>query len=278
MSIYDTFHYGYDPSIAEPAELTTPALPATLPAAAAVNSNWLPPVGHQTMPNCFVWSSVYGIATFWAAQITKQSPATSALQASPDYAYIQVEVATKVPQDTCHGGQITACLNWLIANDGAPSLATAPDIGATQTETSCEGNWAAYGPPKPPLPADKRFAIPGFKATSVKGDAGLNNLRAVIVSGIPLAYGTWLYTDFPPYQGTPSPYVGNGEWLYNKTTQKKAGHCMMIIGYDDNKGAVLIQNSFGTTWGSSGLIWMAYHTFNAMAQGTGFYIPSPNVL
>jgi len=49
---------------------------------------------------------------------------------------------------------------------------------------------------------------------------------------------------------------------------------MMIIGYDDAQGAVLIQNSFGTKWGSDGLIWMAYATFQAMAQGAAFYISS----
>lgn len=53
---------------------------------------------------------------------------------------------------------------------------------------------------------------------------------------------------------------------------------MMIIGYGDsyngNQDAVLIQNSFGADWGSNGLIWMAYATFQAMAQGGVLYIPS----
>ena len=87
-------------------------------------------------------------------------------------------------------------------------------------------------------------------------------MRAIIASGQPLAYCTHLYTDFPSYKGDPPTYVGNGQWLCNKRTHKKAGHCMMIIGYDDDrvyppvpdnsvglKGAVLIQNSFGTQMG-----------------------------
>lgn len=52
---------------------------------------------------------------------------------------------------------------------------------------------------------------------------------------------------------------------------------MMIIGYDDTTQAVLIQNSFGSDWGSQwngngGYVWMAYTTFQALAQGSAFYI------
>ena len=43
---------------------------------------------------------------------------------------------------------------------------------------------------------------------------------------------------------------------------------------------MLIQNSFGSGWGSQwngngGYVWMAYTTFQALAQGTAFYIPVP---
>ncbi len=52
---------------------------------------------------------------------------------------------------------------------------------------------------------------------------------------------------------------------------------MLIIGYDDNKGgdgvgAVLIQNSQGTAWGSEGYVWMAYETFQALAEGDACYV------
>ncbi len=273
-TIFDTFDFGYDPSIPEEVPLTTLPRPAALPPAAYVNSTWLPPVGKQTMPNCFVWSSAYGLATFWAAKRANYTPSSASQQASPDYTYIQVEVNNGILSDTCVGGQIKAVLDWLKTNKGTPSLASAPDIGKSNTESSCAGNWSAYGPPNSSLPPDASFAVPGYKAITVVGREGLDNMRALIASGTPLAYGTFLYTDFPKYDGTPSPYVGNGEWLYNKRTGKKAGHCMMIIGYDDAKGpgAVLIQNSFGTTWGGDGLVWMTYTTFQTMAQGGAFYI------
>jgi hypothetical protein len=69
-----------------------------------------------------------------------------------------------------------------------------------------------------------------------------------------------------------------GVWAQG--SKGKVGHCMMIIGYDNSlgpNGSILIQNSFGTTWGSQwngsgGYVWMDCSTFQATMQGTGIYI------
>ena len=104
-------------------------------------------------------------------------------------------------------------------------------------------------------------------------------MRKLIWTGTPIVYGTHLYTDFGPYDGTPVPYaVGNGIYNRKPNGQKKGGHCMLIIGYDDtlgtvpNQGVFLIQNSFGLAWGQNGPLWMAYSTFQTMAEGGGSYI------
>ena len=68
-------------------------------------------------------------------------------------------------------------------------------------------------------------------------------------------------------------YWGNGVLLIGKDG-KPAGHCMLIVGYDDALGALRIQNSQGTDWGTGGYVWMAYTTFQTLAQGTALYIPT----
>jgi C1A family cysteine protease len=37
-----------------------------------------------------------------------------------------------------------------------------------------------------------------------------------------------------------------------------AGHCMLIVGYDDELGAFRVRNSWGTSWGDNGHLWLDY--------------------
>lgn len=270
----DLTSYGYDPDVAEPGETERPRRPGEVPPAASVHDEWLPPVGRQTMPNCFVWASVYGLATFYAARKSRTPPHSPDLQAGPDYAYIRYEIANKTAENSCHGGQITRCLDWLRSNGGTPSLAAAPNHGRQGSTPSCRVEWSDYG--SRTIPPDPRFRIPEHKLTHITGAEGLNNLRAVIASGMPLAFGTSLYTDFAHYRGQPAPYVGNGKLSRDKNG-KKSGHVMLIVGYDDaytkSTGAVRIQNSWGKRWGDQGFVWMAYDTLEKLAQGQGVYVP-----
>jgi hypothetical protein len=267
--------YGYDPEVQEPGAVEAPGRQAKVPAAASVRAEWLPPVGRQTLPNCFVWGAVYGLATFYAARKSQRPPTSLDRRAGPDYAFIRYEMANRIGDNTCEGGQITKCLNWLQSNGGTPSLAAAPNYPKRGSTPSCDINWSEYG--SRAIPPDPSFCIPEYKVTTITGPDGLNNLRTVIASGVPIAYGTHLYTDFSRYRGAPSPYVGNGQWAQNRNG-KKAGHVMLIVGYDDARttttGAIRVQNSFGTGWGENGFAWIAYDALESMAQGQGVYVPA----
>lgn len=271
---YQLTSYGYDPDVQEPGTPETPQRSGQLPPAASVKTEWLPPVGRQTMPNCFVWATVYGLATFHAARKSNTPPTTPDRQAGPDYAYIRYQLANKRGENTCEGGQIVKCLNWLRDNGGTPSLAAAPNIGRQKATSSCDANWADYGTRA--IQPDPMFCIPEHKLAKITGPGGLDNLRTVIAKGMPIAFGVYLYSDFPRYRATSSPYVGNGHWLRN-ADGKKAGHVMLITAYDDaysaNTGAVRVQNSFGKRWGQDGFVWMTYDTLEKMSQGGGVYVP-----
>jgi C1A family cysteine protease len=36
---------------------------------------------------------------------------------------------------------------------------------------------------------------------------------------------------------------------------------MVLVGYDDDRKAFRVQNSWGTGWGDQGRVWLAYDTF-----------------
>jgi hypothetical protein len=258
--IYANAHFGYDPTVQETIEFQAPGERPALPAAAQVDSTYLPPVGKQTSPSCAAWASTYGLATFTAARAGNYSPQSPTQQASPAYIYIQVMKEDGESQ-SCTGSRMTSYIS-ILDNGGTATMQQAP-------EEPCSTLWQEYG--SQTLSADAAFNVGTVSAVK---STDLASIKTIIVLGGALAYGTRLYTDFPKYDGTPAVYVGNGQILMNKTTGKPAGHCMLIIGYDDAKGALLIQNSWGTGWGDKGLVWMAYDTFTALAQGTVLYVRS----
>lgn len=50
----------------------------------------------------------------------------------------------------------------------------------------------------------------------------------------------------------------NGFITYNESQGVRGGHWINIVGYDDERGAWLIQNSWGEDWGINGLAWLDY--------------------
>jgi C1A family cysteine protease len=270
------FDPGYDPSgdldvVHERIAVTPPALPKyTIP------STMLPPVGMQGTPahlgapgSCAAWASTYGLATAAAARAGKYDPSATDQQASPAFIYIQVINVSETP---CKGSSLSSYFN-ILASSGTPNLANAPYY------PDCATLISDYHDSKNPPPNDPNFVLKK-KPKAVSADDAAS-IQSALADNRPVAYGTRLYTDFPEYDGTPVPYVGNGDVIVSKKKNKPAGHCMMIIGYDNTMpypdksgviklGAYLIQNSFGTGWGANGYIWMAYETFLALAQCTCF--------
>lgn len=270
IDIYESLDFGYDPSVPENIPFVEPPRPTTAPPPKkTVNAKWLPPVGKQTTPSCFVWASTYGLTTFAATKANNLDPTSADNQASPIYTYIKVEW-DKGRRHTCVGGQIVWCLDYLKAKQGTASMTDAPN------EVGCDAAWASWGGKT--LTPNPLFQPTAWQGVDFSGAQGLDNLRSLIALDIPMAYGTWLYDDFAQYTGSPIPYVGSGVWARGRNG--KVGHCMMIVGYDNllgPNGSILIQNSFGTTWGSQwngsgGYVWVDCNTFQATMQGGGVYI------
>lgn len=100
----------------------------------------------------------------------------------------------------------------------------------------------------------------------------LLSVKQYLAAGIPSMFGFWGFPSFNNTNvagGIPYPCPGeSAAW----------GHAIVAVGYDDNKkitntqcnkettGALLIRNSWGTTWGDNGYGWLPYdYTLNRLA-------------
>lgn len=93
----------------------------------------------------------------------------------------------------------------------------------------------------------------------------LNQIKTNLAAGLPLMFGFTVYSSYTQATSTGKiPYPTPGEKIIG-------GHAIVAVGYDDNikikntfpnatetTGALLIRNSWGTGWGSSGYGWLPY--------------------
>jgi len=257
--------FGYDPTLDAGIVPPPPLAEADVPSRAQVTMRYLPPVGQQgTLQHpgapgtCTAWASTYGLATFTAAKRTKTPPTSNSLIASPAYIYLQVKEQAGQKPPPCKGSSFLPYFD-ILASQGTPNLANAPYFTQCQELTSWyQGKTIA---------PDTRFVLEEVSHVST---SDMLRLKQLLASNCPIAYATHLYTDWGQYKGDPPVYVGNGIKIIGPNG-KPAGHCMLIIGYDQQKQAFYIQNSESTAWGLDGYVWMAYQTFQNLAEAAAAF-------
>ena len=62
--------------------------------------------------------------------------------------------------------------------------------------------------------------------------------------------------------------------VFNGQNNRSINHVVMLIGWDDNKKAWLVKNSWGKDWGEDGFGWIAYGS-NNIGLFAAWIQPSP---
>lgn len=80
----------------------------------------------------------------------------------------------------------------------------------------------------------------------------LEKVKAVVDAGYPVAFGTKVPTSFMRPSAT-------GMIADPKSSdQIEGGHAILVVGYDDTKKAVIMRNSWSTSWGLKGYAYLPY--------------------
>lgn len=80
------------------------------------------------------------------------------------------------------------------------------------------------------------------------------DIKNCLHEGFPVVFGTTVFESFE------SPVVEkNGVIPMPKYHEEEVGgHCMVIVGYDDNKKYFIVRNSWGSAWGVAGYCYIPY--------------------
>ena len=229
-------------------------------------TNWFPEIRTQLAGSCVSYATTYYAATYMTAMARgwNETNPDNSDKLSPAWTYNLVNGGAD------NGSNIYANYQVLLDN-GAATWQEDPDDGSFKS-------WVYNDPSVWRDAINYRMNQSGY-IENVNTDDGtaLQQVKTMLTDGYVLNFGTyigsWQYTTLQSNAAAPgnAAYVGQQacSWL-NGTA---GGHAMTIVGYNDNlwidvngngqvdageKGAFLVANSWGNSWGNNGFIWLSY--------------------
>lgn len=140
-----------------------------------------------------------------------------------------------------------------IQKQGVPDEACAPYIsGATGEDIACRASCVDS--------SQRAVKISGYTAPT-RGTDDVELVKAALQRG-PVVTTLSVYADFMAYGGGVYKHT-KGEYL--------GGHAISIIGYDDEKRAYIIRNSWGKEWGEDGFGYVSYDDSSGVGGRTWLY-------
>jgi hypothetical protein len=108
----------------------------------------------------------------------------------------------------------------------------------------------------PPTPEQERAAqVYQIADWAVLAPCTSERLREAISMDLPVVIGVSVTDEFEDLSG-------DGVYRAFDPARSKGGHALCVVGYDDNRRAVHVINSWGRGWGDQGYGWISYDLFD----------------
>lgn len=221
-------------------------------------SDYFPPVGSQdNQGSCAAWSSGYNYKSFQENFERGWGYSSYDNIMSPAFVY-----------NYAHNGESEyAC------NNAGMTLKDAADILkyvgiVSWTEMPYDDSVCSVGPTQSMISHAYKYRIDDYKRVE------FNDFKTFIASNMPIFFGAEIFENFGncwAYSTCMDEYINNGNVFKTLKGQSEGGHAMVLVGYNDQKQAFKLINSWGTSWGQRGYLWVSYTVLKEMLRGFGTY-------
>jgi Cysteine protease len=208
-------------------------------------SPMLPPPGNQgQQSSCVAWATAYALRTYQAhvrerAPLVHSDGSLDSLRVfSPAFVYNQINNGRDA------GSAFPDALDLLKLKGAAP-LGLMP---YSQNDYTSMPNATATN-------AASRYRIAFWRQINVNDTI---DIKSQLNAGYPVVIGATIDEGFDR---------GGKGFVWNHIEGKQlGGHAMVIVGYDDDRGAYRVQNSWGRDWGDRGYYWLDYAFFGRVVN------------
>ncbi len=226
---------------AQPAETFRGALPATADLTPLVP----PPRLQRPSRTCVSWAVTYAAGS---EALRRAEPGRALVPLSPSFTY-----ALAGGSPNCQRGtSIVQTLDVLRTIGTLPLEAFVFDAMACSREPTARE-----------LANAARWRIKSWSKVDARD---LGAVKGQLARGRPVIFGMDVGPKFFAHRG--DAVIG-----WRETGPGLEGHALVLVGYDDTRGAFRLQNSAGRDWGDGGYAWIAYPVWQSAVQGDfGFVI------
>ena len=198
--------------------------------------------------SCVGWGSAYAARTILESASTGQNP--DQLSFSPAFLYNQIGL------QGCQGSYINKAMEYMQKQGSLPFREFPYDDRDCGTQ-----------PDGQQVQRASTYRMRGY--TRLTDDAGdyhvnFNAIKQNLAAGAPVVFGMNVTKSFT------NDMMGRKFWQPSQQDyagmNSLGGHCMCLVGYDDNLQAFQIMNSWGNEWGENGVGWVKYKDFMHFTQ------------
>ena len=99
----------------------------------------------------------------------------------------------------------------------------------------------------------RRFRIDEWRRVNTMD---IKEIKTHLAAGLPIIIGAMVTNEF-----VEKGYTNGADYIWKKNGESIGGHAMLVVGYDDDKNAFKLINSWGKNWGDEGYGWIDYELF-----------------